>query len=130
MTLPKAYALIFGGILTLVVGGLLTHLLLGLGAEHYANLVFRTACLAFVLLFLSGTAYWAGAKGWNPAVGVMLGLFCSLFGLVILMLLPDKSVHSEDKTMDEPNESSIKDSYISQASKPKQKSNEDPWGDK
>ena len=46
--------------------------------------------LGFAAIFLVGTAIWAGAKGYHPIVGVLLGCIGPL-GLLILVFLPEKA---------------------------------------
>jgi CHASE2 domain-containing sensor protein len=95
MTLPKAYAITGSSVLVLILGGILTGILHDpKDPNNLATLCFQITCGAFVVLFLTGMAVWAGAKGWHPIIGVLLGLFCSLIGLAILLFLPDKSAKS------------------------------------
>jgi|GEM_PF-5149646 len=92
MTLPKAYAITGASVLVLILGGVLTGLLYDpKDPNNLAMLCFRITCGATAIIYLLGMAVWAGAKGWHPIIGVLLGLFCSLIGLVILLFLPDRS---------------------------------------
>jgi hypothetical protein len=72
-----AFVVLILGIL-LIAGGLLV----GLSAA----IVF----IVFALVFLSGTAIWARAKGRPESLGVMLGLLGPL-GLLLLLFLNDES---------------------------------------
>jgi len=56
-----------------------------------ASLCFISGLVAYAVLLLMGMAAWAKAKGYDPFYGIVLGLFCSFMGLVILMILPDRS---------------------------------------
>jgi hypothetical protein len=53
----------------------------------------------FLVLLLAGFCVWAGAKGYNPLWGVLLG-WLGPFGMLILVFLADRSAErrNQDRT--------------------------------
>ncbi len=54
---------------------------------------YGSTLLGFLAIFLVGTAVWAGAKGYHPFLGAVLG-WLGPIGLLILVCLNDKSAES------------------------------------
>ena len=52
--------------------------------------------IVFIVLFVIGCRYVAVAKGYNGALGVLLGLTI-LLGLIILLILPDRAPNETPK---------------------------------
>jgi hypothetical protein len=76
---------------------------LGATSEDLSGqLLFLVWLLVFASLFVTGSALWAGAKGYKPAVGAVLGFPCNPVGLMAIMLLPDKSLASDKHESDMP----------------------------
>ena len=92
MTLKRAFLIILFAfvwliglcILGFVIDKYLVH------NEAFIGLFFGTAFVGFAIWILVGFAVWAGAKGYSPLLGALLGWIGPL-GMLILVFLPDRS---------------------------------------
>jgi hypothetical protein len=95
MTKGKAYLLIFGSIVWLI-GVVVIWVMFSEppvpGQPKGLPPLFLLVWLGgTVLLFVAGAAVWAGAKGYPPILGALLGFFLSCLGLLIIVFLRDKT---------------------------------------
>jgi hypothetical protein len=90
MTLKKAYLLTFLAIAWLILGGLIFSLIHPASGSTLAEVLGWGVLIVFCMLFLTGTAIWAGAKGHHPFLGIVLG-WLGPVGMLILVFLPDRS---------------------------------------
>lgn len=90
MTLPKAYLLILGAFIWLVLCGVLFSIVNPPTTSTLADVLGWSMLLGFSLIFLAGTSVWAGAKGYPPLLGFILGWIGPL-GLLVLVFLTDKT---------------------------------------
>ncbi len=91
MTLKKAYLIIFMSFIWLIVGGLGFDLVNPPKGSRLEDLIGWTLLIGFGVIFLTGTAVWAGAKGYSRIIGVLLGWLGPL-GLLVLVFLPDRTL--------------------------------------
>ena len=87
MTSPKALILCSSSVVILILGVILTNYVPEAMVSTFVGLVF----LLHAILISAGMGIWAGAKGYSPFIGIALGFFCTIPGLVILLFLPDKN---------------------------------------
>lgn len=90
MSKQKAYLYILASFAWLIVGGTLFSLVDPSSTSAVSHIVAGGLLLGFAAIFLVGTAIWAGAKGYHPILGVLLGWIGPL-GLLILVFLPDRA---------------------------------------
>ena len=90
MSLKRAYLLILAAFVWLILGGVITSLINPPTPSAFANVLFGGLLITFIVIFLAGSAVWAGAKGYHPLLGVVLGWLGPL-GLLILVVLTDRS---------------------------------------
>ena len=93
MSLKKAYLIILASFVWLIGMGSLFNLLAPPSDSTLANVLGGSMLLGFAAIFLVGTAVWAGAKGYHPFLGALLG-WLGPIGLLILVCLHDKSAKS------------------------------------
>jgi Kef-type K+ transport system membrane component KefB len=94
MSLKKAYLIILASFVWLVGMGTLFNVIAPPSNSALANALGGSMLLGFAVIFLVGTAVWAGAKGYHPLLGAFLGWLGPL-GLLILVCLHDKSEKSQ-----------------------------------
>ena len=95
--MKKAYLTILAAFTWLIVGGTILGGILALFIDPEApepggliGLITVVLLGGFGVIFLLGTARWAGAKGYPGWVGVVLGWIGPL-GLIILVMLSDRT---------------------------------------
>lgn len=93
MTLKKAYLIILMSFIWLIVGSVGFDLVDAPKGSRLEDLIGWTLLIGFGLIFLSGTAVWAGAKGYARIIGVLLGWLGPL-GLLVLVFLPDRTIET------------------------------------
>ncbi len=92
MSLNKAYLIILASFVWLI-GGIFVYgrVIAPPTGSSLAAVLFWGLWAGFSVIFLTGTAVWAGAKRYHPIVGIALG-FIGPIGLLVLVLLPDRSL--------------------------------------
>jgi len=93
MTLKKAYLIILVSFAWLIGGAVLFQLINPSTQSASAHLLGWGMLLGFAAIFLVGATVWAGAKGYHPILGFVLG-WIGPIGLLILVILPDRSRRS------------------------------------
>jgi hypothetical protein len=90
MTLKKAYLLILAAFVWLILGATVFNVVNPRADSVLGNVMGWGLLAGFSILFLAGTAVWAGAKGYHPVLGIVLGWLGPL-GLLVLVFLSDQS---------------------------------------
>jgi hypothetical protein len=89
MSKNKSYLVLLASFLWLFGGIMLFEVANPTPESTLADVIGWGMLLGFAALFLAATAIWAGAKGYSPLVGLIMGLFGPL-GLMALIFIPDK----------------------------------------
>jgi hypothetical protein len=93
MTLNRAYLILVVAFAWVIGLSLLGSFLVQTFHAPVLSLLIPIAFIGFILMFLAGLAVWAGAKGYSPSIGIVLGLVGPL-GMLVMFLLPDRTTDS------------------------------------
>ncbi|HVJ86480.1 MAG TPA: hypothetical protein VM452_12605 [Caulifigura sp.] len=96
--MKRAYLIILGSFGYLIGGAILISIIDSfVKSEAFMDVAMPISLFGFAGLFLWGTGTWAAAKGYSMLLGIILGWLLPI-GLLILVLLPDRSVpdHTPD----------------------------------
>jgi len=88
-----AFLLLFGSFVWLIGVLLLLEAVDAPSKGHVGRAITSVLLFGFVGIFLAGAGIWARAKEYPAILGVLLAFFCSGLGLLILALLPDRSIN-------------------------------------
>lgn len=97
--LRNAILITFSSVPVLIIGRLISRALIpihpGDEVEKAMFELFGPAWLPFSAVYLLGCSLWSKAKGYSWIVGFLLGFFCFLIGLLVIMVLPDRRKESD-----------------------------------